>query len=65
MDKKAFQVGQTVKFLVPTTDDEAAERFIVRELRGPRVLVEYMCDMGIRPTFVYLASDLVDTNDGS
>ena len=54
-----MQVGQQVKFAAPMTDDEAAERFTVVELRGERVLVEFICDMPLRPQFVYLAADLV------
>lgn len=62
MDKRpcpSFSVGQIVKFVAPLTDDERQERFKVCELRGARVLVEFICDMSIRPTFVYLAADLV------
>ena len=62
MDKPpcpSFSVGQIVKFVAPLTDDERQERFKVCELRGARLLVEFMCDMSIRPTFVYLAADLV------
>jgi hypothetical protein len=53
-----FRVGDTVKFLAPLTDEEVRERFIVIELRGPRVLVEAVCDMRLRPTFVYEAIGL-------
>ena len=62
MDKPpcpSFSVGQIVKFVAPLTDDERQERFKVCELRGARLLVEFMCDMSIRPTFVYLAANLV------
>lgn len=52
-------VGQSVKFINPLTDDERGERFIVLELRSERVLVEFICDMTIRPTFVYPTADLV------
>lgn len=41
------------------TSDEATERFTVVELRGDRVLVELVCDMPIRPQFVYMLSDLI------
>jgi hypothetical protein len=54
-----FSAGQIVKFVAPVSDNERHERFKVLELRGPRVLVEFVCDMSIRPTFVYLAADLV------
>lgn len=52
--------GQTVKFSNPTNEAERAERFIVLELRGPRVLVEFICDMSIKPTAAYLADDLIE-----
>lgn len=54
-----LQVGQTVRFTEPKSPDEETERFIVLELRGDRVLVEFVCDMRIKPTHVYLAADLV------
>ena len=54
-----MQISQQVKFAAPLTADEATERFVVVELRGERVLVEFICDMPIRPTFVYIAADLV------
>ena len=55
----AHTVGQTVKFAVPNSPDEETERFIVLELRGDRVLVEFICDMRIKPTSVYLVTDMV------
>jgi hypothetical protein len=54
-----LQVGQTVRFAAPESPDEEAERFIVLELRGDRVLVEFICNMRIKPTHVYLVADLV------
>lgn len=54
-----FQVGQIVKFANPQNADEAAERFQVIEDRGERIEVEFICIMRVRPTHVYLASDLV------
>ena len=35
------------------------ERFVVTEPRGPRVLVEFICEMNIRPQSVYLIEDLI------
>lgn len=52
-------IGQRVKFAAPLNEDERQERFTVVELRGDRVLVEFICDMNIRPSFVYLTADLV------
>jgi hypothetical protein len=58
-----LQVGQEVRFAEPMSADEATERFVVVELRGPRVLVEFICDMAIKPQQVYLAADLVQASD--
>lgn len=55
-----LQVGQTVRFAVPKSPDEETERFVILELRGDRVLVEFICDMRIKPTHVYLIADLVE-----
>ena len=52
-------VGQLVRFIAPLNEDEREEKFTVLELRGERVLVEFVCGMSIWPTFVYLAGDLV------
>lgn len=54
-----MNVGDVVRFAVPQTEEERVERFIVLELRGPRVLVEFICDMSIKPTFTYPAEDLI------
>ena len=48
-----------LKFIEPMTQKEKDERFILIESRGDRVLVELVCDMAIRPQFVYLTADLV------
>ena len=56
-----FAIGQRVKFTAPLNDNERQERFTVIELRGNRVLVEFICDMSIRPTFVFLSADLVSS----
>jgi len=56
-------VGQRVKFTAPLNDDERDERFTVLELRGERVLVEFICDMNIRPTFAYSPADLVPADE--
>lgn len=48
-----------LKFLEPLTPEEENERFVLIETRGDRVLVELVCDMAIRPQFVYLTADLV------
>ncbi len=56
---KIFEVGDVVRFAAPLSDDEAVETFKVLELRESRVLVEAICDMSLKPTFVYSSSDLV------
>jgi len=48
-----------VRFISPLNEDERGENFTVLELRGERALVEFVCEMNIRPTFVYLAADLM------
>jgi hypothetical protein len=53
-----FSASQIVKFVAPMSDDERQERFKVLELRGARVLVEFVCNMSVRPTFVYVAAEL-------
>lgn len=57
-----MQVGNLVRFANPLTTAEQSERFVVLEMRGDRVLVEFVCTMTIRPTFVYLLSDLTTVN---
>ena len=59
LTQSRFAVGQLVRFIAPLNEDEREEQFTVLELRGERVLVEFVCGMSIRPTFVYLAADLV------
>lgn len=51
--------GDIVRFKEPQSVDEESERFAVIELRGDRVLVEFICDMRLKPTFSYWARDLV------
>jgi len=52
-------VGAIVKFAEPQSDDETAERFVVKELRGERVLVEdIQSSAAIKPTFVYMLNDM-------
>lgn len=51
--------GNVVMFKEPTAD-EINDRFVVVEMRGPRVLVALMgSDFAIVPTFVYATDDLV------
>lgn len=55
-----MNLNQVVKFKEPMSKDEAAERFVIVEVRGDRVLVELVCEMTIRPTFVYMAEEMVE-----
>lgn len=48
-----MMVGNIVKMVVPTPDETGSERFRVLELRGDRVLVEFVCDLRFPPTYVY------------
>ena len=57
--ERQLAVGQLVRFVAPLSEDERGEKFTVLELRGERALVEFVCEMSIRPTFVYLAADLI------
>jgi hypothetical protein len=50
--------GNVVMFREPA-EDEIGVRFVVVEMRGPRVLVALMdSDFAIVPTFVYAVEDL-------
>lgn len=54
-----MRINDLVKFAKPTKD-EIADRFIVLELRGDRVLVGMLnTGMRIMPSAVYLVADLV------
>ncbi len=54
---EAFGVGDVVEFREPA-EDEIGARFLVQEMNGDRCLVQFICDMTIRPTFVYRVADL-------
>ena len=54
-----LQAGQRVKFAAPLNAGEAANRFIVLEPRGDRVLVQLVCELTLKPTFVYRTADLI------
>lgn len=59
---RELRLGQTVRWASPKNEDERGERFIVRELRGDRVLVSarYWPHGSIVPTWVYATADLVE-----
>lgn len=58
-----FPIDALVKFSNPHTEEERTERFVVVENRGERVLVAAVCEMTIKPTFVYLHSELETVKD--
>ncbi|MDB5801660.1 MAG: hypothetical protein JWL63_2599 [Rhodocyclales bacterium] len=59
-----MKIGAVVMFADPLDEDEKLQRFVVKELRGNRVLVQdTFSRFFIRPTFVYLSSDLVVTRE--
>lgn len=53
-----MQPNTLVKFKEPQDDDEALTVFRVVEDRESRILVELVCDLPIRPTFVYNTAEL-------
>ncbi len=57
-----MKVGDTVKMVEPTPDESGLERFRVLELRGDRVLVEFICDLPIPPTYVFQVSEVEVSN---
>lgn len=57
-----FAIGQLVKFAAPITTAEESERFTVLELRGDRILVQFVCDLTIKPTSVYSTADMISAD---
>lgn len=56
--ENGMERGNVVMFREPA-EDEIGVRFVVVEMRGPRVLVALMdSDFAIVPTFVYAVEDL-------
>lgn len=54
-----MKFGDVVMFCKPADAAEASERFVVRELRGDRVLVAALgAGFSIAPTFVYRIEEL-------
>lgn len=53
-----MKAGDTVKLVTPMPDESGLERFRVLEMRGDRVLVEFICDLRIPPTYVYPTTDV-------
>lgn len=63
----ALTPGTKVQFAEPLNEREAAQRFTVIELRGPRVLVQtldpYLQRQRLVPQMVYALADMVRAND--
>lgn len=51
--------GDIVKFKNPLTPQDSLEQFKVLEIRGDKALVEAICDMKFKPTFVYFTASLI------
>lgn len=47
-----------MKFHQPLLADEAEERLLVLKHCGGRILVEFICDIAIKPQCVYLIANL-------
>lgn len=54
-----MKVGDTVKFLIPFTQEEKEERFLVMEVVDTIVIVQFVCDLQVKPLHTYLREDLV------
>ncbi len=53
----SIQVNDLVEFIEPLAD-EVGTTYRVLEVNGDRCVIEFICDMRIRPTFVRLLADL-------
>jgi hypothetical protein len=53
-----MEQGTLVKLTQPADEREAQARYVVVEDRGDRILIEYVCNMPIRPTELVAASDV-------
>jgi len=53
----SIQVNDLVEFIEPF-EDEVGTTYRVLEVNGDRCIIEYVCDMRIRPTSVRLVADL-------
>lgn len=62
----SFSLNDIVEFVDPL-DDEVGTTYRVVEVNGDRCIIELVCDMRIRPTWVRLVADLklVERHDRS
>jgi hypothetical protein len=58
-----MKVGQKVKFKEILEQGDEELRFIVLEDKGDRVLVQAVVDLPFPPTYTYLKSELVVTEN--
>ena len=60
MDEKTkeLQTGWVVRLTDPADQRERDARFVVRELRGERVLIQLICDLRIPPMGAVLMTDV-------
>ena len=59
----SLQVNDLVEFIEPM-EDEAGTTYRLVELNGDRCVIELVCDMRIRPTWVRLVADLKRVDAG-
>ena len=57
-NSSTLKPGDVVEFSEPLDAAEVAARYTVVELRGPRVLIRYHCDLPIPPTEAVAVEDV-------
>lgn len=58
-----MQVGQKVKLRSPSSDAEAAARFVLIENNGDRGFIRLVCDLPIPPVELVRMDDIEAAND--
>jgi hypothetical protein len=53
-----MNIGDIVRYAKPTNSDEASCRFELVEHNGDRCTIQLICDMGIPPTELVMASEI-------
>ena len=54
-----FKIGQKVKFAAFVDAGDIVARFRVLEVNGDRLLIQFICDMTIKPTQVVRVDEIV------
>ena len=54
-----MKIGDVVKFADGLYPDEEGAQYIILEINGDRVFIEYICDLPFRPQSVAMVKDLV------